>query len=209
MVAGCGKSTQMPSFILEHELSNGRACKIYTTEPRRISALTLAQRVSQELGENKRDLGTIRSLIGYAIRLESQVASSTRLVYATTGIVLRMLESPQGFADVTHIIIDEVHERSIETDFLLVILRTLLERRPELKAVLMSATVDAEKFSKYFGGAPILNVPGRTFPVKRLFLEDAIETTGHISETNDEDQAADDEVDSDSEGQRGDQSVGA
>lgn len=108
---GCGKSTQMPAYILEREMSLGKPCKIYCTEPRRISAITLAQRVSEELGENKHDVGTLRSLIGYAIRLESHISSSTRLVYATTGIVLRMLESADGFEEVTHIVIDEVHER--------------------------------------------------------------------------------------------------
>ena len=108
---GCGKSTQMPAFILERELSQGRGCRIYCTEPRRISAITLAQRVSEELGEHKNELGSLKSLVGYAIRLESRISGSTRLVYATTGIVLRMLESPDGFEDVTHIVIDEVHER--------------------------------------------------------------------------------------------------
>ena len=197
---GCGKSTQMPSFLLEHEMSRGRRCKIYCTEPRRISAITLAQRVSQELGENKRDVGTVRSLVGYAIRLESQVTVLTRLVYATTGIVLRMLESPDGFADITHVIIDEVHERSIETDFLLIILRSLIVRRPDLKVVLMSATVDAQKFSSYFGGAPVLNVPGRTFPVKRHFLEDAVELTGHVPEDDDQNRTAEEDDDSDENG---------
>lgn len=177
---GCGKSTQMPAYVLEQELSNGRECKIYCTEPRRISAITLAQRVSEELGEQKRDVGTARSLVGYAIRLESQVTHSTRLVYATTGIVLRMLESQDELKEVTHIIIDEVHERSIETDFLLIILRSLTRRRPELKVILMSATVNAERFSTYFNRAPILNVPGRTFPVQTKYLEDAIELTGHV-----------------------------
>lgn len=110
---GCGKSTQTPAYILENELSHGRPCKIYCTEPRRISAITLAQRVSEELGEHKNDIGTMRSLVGYAIRLESQTSAATRLVYATTGIVLRMLESMDGFSDVTHIVIDEVHERRL------------------------------------------------------------------------------------------------
>jgi ATP-dependent RNA helicase DHX29 len=108
---GCGKSTQIPSFILEHELSQGRACKVYCTEPRRISAISLAQRVSEELGEGPKDLGTLRSLVGYAIRLESKTSSQTRLVYATVGVVLRMLESAGGLPEVTHLVIDEVHER--------------------------------------------------------------------------------------------------
>lgn len=190
---GCGKSTQMPSFILEHQLKLGKACKIYCTEPRRISAITLAQRVSQELGEAKADIGTMRSLIGYAIRLESQTSRSTRLVYATTGIVLRMLESGDSLKEVTHIVIDEVHERTIETDFLLIILRTLMIKRPELKVVLMSATVDAERFSAYFNRAPVLTVPGRTFPVEQKFLEDAIQATGHV--VSEDDQSNLDEAD--------------
>lgn len=79
---GSGKSTQIPSFILEHELKQGRPCKIYVTEPRRISAISLARRVSEELGESKADVGTARSLIGFAVRLESKVSQSTRLVFA-------------------------------------------------------------------------------------------------------------------------------
>jgi ATP-dependent RNA helicase DHX29 len=108
---GCGKSTQIPSFILEHELSQGKPCKIYCTEPRRISAISLAQRVSEEIGEGLRDVGTPRSLVGYAIRLESKTSPQTRLVFATVGVVLRMLESSKGLEEVTHLIIDEVHER--------------------------------------------------------------------------------------------------
>ncbi|KAF2996451.1 hypothetical protein E8E13_004010 [Curvularia kusanoi] len=174
---GCGKSTQIPSFILEHELAQGKACKVYCTEPRRISAISLAQRVSEELGEGPKDLGSMRSLVGYAIRLESKTSAQTRLVYATVGVVLRMLEGPAGLGEITHLVIDEVHERSIDTDFLLIILRTLMDRRPELKVILMSATVDAARFSRYLNDAPILNVPGRTFPVQTQFLEDAIELT--------------------------------
>ncbi|KAH7354575.1 P-loop containing nucleoside triphosphate hydrolase protein [Pyrenochaeta sp. MPI-SDFR-AT-0127] len=180
---GCGKSTQIPSFILEHELLQGRACKVFCTEPRRISAISLAQRVSEELGEGSKDLGTMRSLVGYAIRLESKTSQQTRLVYATVGVVLRMLESSLSLADVSHLILDEVHERSIDTDFLLIILRSLMERRPELKVILMSATVDAARFSQYLNGAPILTVPGRTFPVQTRFLEDAIELTHYAGDS--------------------------
>ncbi|GAM86607.1 hypothetical protein ANO11243_046210 [Dothideomycetidae sp. 11243] len=181
---GCGKSTQMPAFILEEQLSQGIPCRIYCTEPRRISAVSLAQRVSEELGEEKNAVGTAKSLVGYAIRLESQAVSSTRLIYATVGIVLRMLESQDGLKDLTHLIIDEVHERSIDTDFLLIVLKTLLLQRPDLKVVLMSATVDATRFSKYLGDAPIITVPGRTFPVRDFYLEDAIELTGHTTDDN-------------------------
>ncbi|KAF3010323.1 hypothetical protein E8E14_007003 [Neopestalotiopsis sp. 37M] len=179
---GCGKSTQVPSFLLEHQLSRGLPCKVYCTEPRRISAISLARRVSEELGEGRGDLGTSRSLVGYSIRLESNTSKETRLVYATTGIVMRMLEGSNDLGEITHLVLDEVHERSIESDFLLIVLKKLLARRKDLKVVLMSATVDAEKFSKYMGGAPVLNVPGRTFPVQVRYLEDALEITGYTPE---------------------------
>ncbi|KAI9057120.1 P-loop containing nucleoside triphosphate hydrolase protein [Trametes sanguinea] len=181
---GCGKSTQVPAFILEDQLLKGRPCKIYCTEPRRISAISLAQRVSRELGEPAGAVGTGNSLVGYAIRLESNINRRTRLAYVTNGIALRMLEGGSGqggqgtaFDEITHIIIDEVHERTIESDFLLIVLKSLLAQRPDLKVVLMSATLDADKISNYFGGCPVLCVPGRTFPVDVRFLEDAIEFT--------------------------------
>lgn len=135
--------------------------------------------MSEELGENRSDLGTSRSLVGYSIRLEANVSKETRLVYATTGIVMRMLEGSNDLQEVTHLVLDEVHERSIDSDFLLIVLKRLLQRRSDLKVVLMSATVDAERFSAYLGGAPVLNVPGRTFPVQVQYLEDALELTGY------------------------------
>ncbi|KAF8973905.1 P-loop containing nucleoside triphosphate hydrolase protein [Flammula alnicola] len=158
---GCGKSTQVPAFILEDHLTRGKHCKIYCTEPRRISAISLAQRV-----------------------LESNITRNTRLAFVTNGIALRMLEGGSGeggqstaFDEITHLIIDEVHERTIESDFLLIVLKSLLIERPNLKVILMSATVDAEKISSYFGNCETLHVPGRTFPVNVQFLEDAIEYT--------------------------------
>jgi ATP-dependent RNA helicase DHX29 len=89
-----------------------------------------------------------------------------------------MLEGSNDLRDITHIVLDEVHERTIDSDFLLIVLRKLMVRRPDLKVVLMSATVDADRFSKYLDGAPVLNVPGRTFPVQVKYLEDAVELTG-------------------------------
>lgn len=179
---GCGKSTQVPAFILEDQLARGLPCKIYCTEPRRISAVSLAQRVSRELGDSAGAVGTSSSLVGYSIRLESNTTRNTRLAFVTNGIALRMLEGGTGpngqgtaFDEITHIIIDEVHERSIESDFLLIVLKSLLSQRSDLKIILMSATVDADKLSNYFNGCPTLHVPGRTFPVDIRFLEDAIE----------------------------------
>ncbi len=139
----------------------------------------MARRVSEELGERKSDLGTSRSLVGFAIRLESNTSRETRLVYATTGIVMRMLENSNDLRDITHIVLDEVHERTIDSDFLLIVLKKLMVKRLDLKVVLMSATVDSDRFSKYLEGAPVLNVPGRTFPVQVKYLEDAVELTGY------------------------------
>jgi ATP-dependent RNA helicase DHX29 len=200
---GCGKSTQLPAYILEEQLAMGNYCKVLCTEPRRISAISLAQRVGQELGEAPNEVGGPSSLVGYAVRLESKLSAQTRLVYATVGVVLRMLESADGLDDYTHLIIDEVHERSIETDFLLIILRSLQARRPELKVILMSATVNASKFSSYLNNAPIINVPGRTFPVTTLFLEDAIEMT-HYAGGRQVAQHDEDDADFDNSGVSGD-----
>lgn len=91
-----GKSTQVPAFILEDQLSKGMSCKIYCTEPRRISAISLAQRVSRELGDAAGAVGTLSSLVGYSIRLESNTSRNTRLAFVTNGIALRMLEGGSG-----------------------------------------------------------------------------------------------------------------
>lgn len=188
---GCGKSTQVPAFILEDQLSRGKVCKVYCAEPRRISAISLAQRVSQELGDPPGAVGTPASLVGYSIRLENNISRNTRLAYITYGIAIRMLEggkqSESGvtFDEITHIIIDEVHERSIESDFLLIVVKALLVQRPELRVVLMSATLESEKISHYFGGCPVVHVPGRTFPVDVKYLEDTVELTHwSITETS-------------------------
>ena len=174
---GAGKSTQVPAFILEDQLSSGRSCRILVTQPRRISAMSLARRVSEELGEARNDIGTHRSLVGYAIRLESKTTTSTRITYATTGVLLRMLEDSQQLDEISHLVLDEVHERTLDLDLAFVAIRRLMQRRADLKIILMSATVDAAKFSRYFGDAPVLTVPGRTYPVEVRFLEDAIEET--------------------------------
>jgi ATP-dependent RNA helicase DHX29 len=110
-----GKSTQLPAFILEDHLSQGKHCKIFCTEPRRISAISLAQRVAAELGDPPGSAGTGASIVGYSVRLESNIHRNTKLAYVTNGIALRMLENGSGaggqgsaFDEITHIIIDEV-----------------------------------------------------------------------------------------------------
>lgn len=160
---------------------------IICTQPRRISAIGVAERVASERGE------AIGGTVGYRILLNSEASRGTRLLFGTTGILLRMMQGDKergggggggGGEDdvlkgVTHVVVDEVHERSLDTDVLLVLLRDLLPKRPDLRAVLMSATVNAELFSEYIGDCPTLEIPGFTFPVERIFLEDVVALTGY------------------------------
>lgn len=177
---GCGKSTQVPQFLLEAlVLSSGKATNqlIVCTQPRRISAISLANRVSAELGEN--GPGKRNSICGYQIRFEKKRCRSTRLLYCTTGIILRLLQDDSYLSGISCVIVDEVHERSMESDFLLINLRHLALVRPELKVVLMSATMDSDKFSAYFDHCPVIEIEGRSFPVTVYHLEDVIERTGY------------------------------
>ena len=181
---GCGKTTQVPQFIME-EL--GGECFIVCTQPRRISAIGVATRVAQERGES---IDGTTSSIGYAVRGASRRTSKTRLLFCTTGVLLRRMQQQDMLLDgssttgrpavkVTHIIVDEVHERSLDSDHLLTLLRDMLPYRPDIKVILMSATINAERFAGYFGGCGIQHIPGFTHPVEQYFLEDVIEFTGH------------------------------
>ncbi|XP_012510719.1 PREDICTED: ATP-dependent RNA helicase DHX29 [Propithecus coquereli] len=185
---GSGKSTQVPHFLLEDLLLNewgASKCNIVCTQPRRISAVSLATRVCDELGcEN--GPGGRNSLCGYQIRMESRACESTRLLYCTTGVLLRKLQEDGLLTNVSHVIVDEVHERSVQSDFLLIILKEILQKRSDLHLILMSATVDSEKFSTYFTHCPILRISGRSYPVEVFHLEDIIEETGFVLEKDSE-----------------------
>ncbi|XP_051039031.1 ATP-dependent RNA helicase DHX29 [Phodopus roborovskii] len=185
---GSGKSTQVPHFLLEDLLLNecgARKCNIVCTQPRRISAVSLATRVCDELGCESGPGGK-NSLCGYQIRMESRASESTRLLYCTTGVLLRKLQEDGLLTDVSHVIVDEVHERSVQSDFLLVILKEILQKRSDLHLILMSATVDSDKFSTYFTHCPILRISGRSYPVEVFHLEDIIEETGFVLEKDSE-----------------------
>ena len=143
------------------------------TQPRRISAIGVSERIAEERCER------IGETCGYSIKLEKRTSSKTRLLLCTTGILLRRLQCDPDLAAVSHIFVDEVHERDLNTDFLIIILKDLLCRRKELKLVLMSATLNSDAFSKYFGGCPVVNIPGRAHPVKENRLEDILELTGY------------------------------
>ncbi|KAI4324673.1 hypothetical protein MLD38_030140 [Melastoma candidum] len=172
---GCGKTTQLPQYILESEIeaARGAVCSIICTQPRRISAMAVSERVAAERGES------LGESVGYKVRLEGMKGRDTRLLFCTTGILLRRLLVDRNLTGITHVIVDEIHERGMNEDFLLIVLKELLPRRPELRLILMSATLNAELFSNYFGGTPVIHIPGFTYPVRAHFLENILEMTGY------------------------------
>ncbi|GLI66501.1 hypothetical protein VaNZ11_010328 [Volvox africanus] len=217
---GCGKTTQVPQYLLEDAIFSGAGGRthVVVTQPRRIAAISVAERVAEERGEPPPGSPGPGSTTGYHVRLGAAVTRHTRLTFCTTGILLRRLAGDPSLRGVTHVVVDEVHERSLQSDFLIALLRDLLVTRrmqlqaaeaqeaaapgaahsdgngaaaataaavpfgqhsSVLKVVLMSATLDAKLFANYFGGCPVLQAAGRTFPVSRLFLEDVYEATGY------------------------------
>ncbi|NWU82329.1 DHX29 helicase, partial [Onychorhynchus coronatus] len=185
---GSGKSTQVPHFLLEDLLldEGSKKCNIVCTQPRRISAVSLATRVCEELGCESGPGGK-NSLCGYQIRMESRTGEATRLLYCTTGVLLRKLQEDGLLSRISHVIVDEVvHERSVQSDFLLITLKEILHKRSDLHLILMSATVDSEKFSSYFSHCPILRISGRSYPVEIFHVEDVIEATGYVLEKDSE-----------------------
>ncbi|PSN66427.1 DEAD/DEAH box helicase-like protein [Corynespora cassiicola Philippines] len=183
---GSGKSTQSVQFVLDDMIQRelGSAANIICTQPRRISALGLADRVADER------CSQVGDEIGYAIRGESkQKPGVTKITFVTTGVLLRRLQTSGGstedvvaaLADVSHVVVDEVHERSLDTDFLLVLLRDILRRRKDLKVILMSATLDANVFEAYFadvGPVGRVEIAGRTHPVDDYYVDDVVHFTG-------------------------------
>ncbi|CAN0416952.1 unnamed protein product, partial [Ectocarpus fasciculatus] len=117
--------------------------------------------------------------VGYTIRLESSVSKDTQLVLMTPGILLKKLGRDPMLKEFTHVLIDEVHERDRNSEFLLIVLRGLLAKRPDLRLMLMSATLQQGKYSGYFGGCPITTIGARTFPVQAFFLEDVLVQTDY------------------------------
>eukprot|EP00053_Salpingoeca_punica_P019408 m.196144 g.196144 ORF g.196144 m.196144 type:complete len:1140 (+) comp17646_c0_seq1:67-3486(+) len=171
---GCGKTTQVPQFLLEDAIDSGKgaACRIICTQPRRISAVSVAQRVAQERGEPCGD----GSSVGYQIRLERRLPRPHgSILFCTTGILLRHMTADRQLTGISHLVVDEVHERDLLSDFLLIVLRDVLPVRPDLKLVLMSATLNAQLFATYFGQCPTLEIPGFMFPVQQHYAEDIVQ----------------------------------
>ena len=155
---GSGKTTQLPKICLE--LGRGISGTIGHTQPRRLAARTVAQRIADELHT---DLGDV---VGYTVRFTDQVSDRTLVKLMTDGILLAEIQRDRQLLRYDTLIIDEAHERSLNVDFLLGYLTELLPQRPDLKVIVTSATIDPQRFSAHFGGAPIVEVSGRTYPVE-------------------------------------------
>ena len=155
---GSGKTTQLPKMCLE--LGLGNFGTIGHTQPRRIAARSVAARIAEEL---QTELG---DLVGYKVRFNDQISDNTQIKLMTDGILLAEIQTDRFLNQYSCLIIDEAHERSLNNDFILGYLKQLLPRRPDLKVIITSATIDVERFSKHFNNAPIIEVSGRTYPVE-------------------------------------------
>ncbi|MBI5557159.1 MAG: ATP-dependent RNA helicase HrpA [Deltaproteobacteria bacterium] len=170
---GSGKSTQIPKMCLE--AGRGKKKLIGCTQPRRLAATSVAARVREELG-------ALGGLVGYKIRFSDHTGHSTRIKFMTDGILLAETQSDRTLQAYDTIIIDEAHERSLNIDFLLGILKKLIVKRVDLKLIITSATIDTEKFSRAYDTAPVIEVSGRTYPVEIRYAlqnrDEAGEATG-------------------------------
>ena len=155
---GSGKTTQLPKMCLE--LGLGNLGTIGHTQPRRIAARSVAARIAEEL---QTELG---DLVGYKVRFNDNISDNTQIKLMTDGILLAEIQTARFLNQYSCLIIDEAHERSLNNDFILGYLKQLLPRRPDLKVIITSATIDVERFSKHFNNAPIIEVSGRTYPVE-------------------------------------------
>lgn len=183
---GSGKTTQIPQFLAYDELPHLKGKMIACTQPRRVAAMSVAQRVADEMDVK------LGQEVGYSIRFEDNTSPNTFLKYMTDGMLLREAMSDPLMSRYSAVILDEAHERTLNTDILMGLLKEVCRKRKDLQVIVMSATLDAGKFQKYFDDAPLLSVPGRTFPVEtfytpepeRDYLEAAIRTSLqiHVSE---------------------------
>ena len=160
---GSGKTTQIPQFVLFDDQPHIQRKLVACTQPRRVAAMSVAQRVANEMDV------TLGDEVGYNIRFEDVTSQKTILKYMTDGMLLREAMNDNNLSRYSTIILDEAHERTLATDTLMGLLKEVAQRRPDLKIVIMSATLDAQKFQGYFNNAPLLAVPGRTHPVEIFY----------------------------------------
>ncbi len=176
---GSGKTTQIPKICLE--IGRGIAGFIGHTQPRRIAARTVADRIAEELGQKT------GQAVGYKVRFQDKTHEQSLVKLMTDGILLAESQNDPYLNQYDTLIIDEAHERSLNIDFLLGYMRWLLPRRPDLKLIITSATIDPERFSKHFNNAPIINVSGRTYPVEMRYrpielIEEDDETSADLQQ---------------------------
>lgn len=167
---GCGKSTQVPQLILRERIlaKQGSSCRIICTQPRRVAASSIARRVATELGE---ELG---QSVGYAIRgdvVQCRKEGAT-ITYCTSGVLVRKLIADPALLGISHVIVDEIHERSLELELLIHFLKELAKLRRDLKLILMSATMHTDKYRGYLDGCEVVEIPPSMHDVKTHFLED-------------------------------------
>lgn len=171
---GSGKTTQVPQFILDSfiQQKRGTDCRIVCTQPRRVAAISIASRVAAERGEELGD--GVKGSVGFLIRCESELPrpEGGNILYCTVGVLLRQLHRDPTLREMTHILVDEIHERSTESDVLLAVLKMLLPVRPDLRVIVMSATVQLDQFSAYFGNCPTLDVRGFNYSVKEVYMDE-------------------------------------
>ncbi|KAH0069565.1 pre-mRNA-splicing factor ATP-dependent RNA helicase PRP43, partial [Aureobasidium melanogenum] len=158
---GSGKTTQLTQYLAEEGYANSGV--IGCTQPRRVAAMSVAQRVAEEVGCR------LGEEVGYTIRFEDKTSSNTKIKYMTDGIMQREILLDPELNRYSVIMLDEAHERTIATDVLFGLLKKTLKKRPDMKLIVTSATLDAAKFSEYFNQCPILTIPGRTFPVEIMY----------------------------------------
>lgn len=158
---GSGKTTQLTQYL--YEAGYGKYGMIGCTQPRRVAAMSVAKRVSEET-ETK-----LGDLVGYSIRFEDCTSPATKIKYMTAGVLLRESLREKDVEQYSALIMDEAHERALDTDVLMGLLKKVVARRRDLKLIVTSATMNAEKFSTFFGNVPIIEIPGRTFPVEIMF----------------------------------------
>lgn len=173
---GSGKTTQLPKIALE--VAGNRRGRLGCTQPRRLAAVAVARRIAEETGCEPGEY------VGYQVRFDDHTGSDTKLKLMTDGILLAETQNDRDLKQYHTIIIDEAHERSLNIDFLLGYMKLLLKRRRDLKLIISSATMDAAAFADFFGGAPVINVKGRTFPVELHYmpaLNSEEELTQHVA----------------------------
>ncbi len=160
---GSGKTTQLPKICLE--MGRGRDKAIGHTQPRRLAARTVADRIAQELHTR------LGELVGFKVRFSDKTSDSTSIKLMTDGILLAELQRDRLLQQYDTLIIDEAHERSLNVDFLLGYLKRILPQRQDLKIIITSATLDVASFARHFGDAPVVEVPGRSYPVETIYRE--------------------------------------